>query len=244
MTAIEELTGLHLGFHDYSSSPTLPIERREHRSPSCLRNKAKDSTVCRDHCGSAGAVDQEVIRRPEGWVHTCPWGLSKIDLPFLDEDGQLSGTVFAVAKEHTHFTEEQLNHRRQALLPLLSMFEKEMKQRAQPFSENHDRITDTHEFIKINLELPVRAEDLASHLNLSPSRTRSWLKSTFKKSFSALMVDARLKRAEQMLIGTSWSVAQISERLQFYDPSQFSRAFKTKKGSPPLKFRQKFLQGV
>jgi len=243
-SALEQFIGMKLGFHDIFSSLNLPIERKEHRSTSCLKMKAKDFKVCHRHCGSGGQVDRELSQHPDGWVHPCPWGLHKINLPLMDSKGHLEGYLFAVSKEGERFSGLELELRRKALLPLKAYIEKKVHDSIIKSSKEENRAQTTLEFIGNNLDKPIMAEDLAKFLKLSPSRTRGWIKSHFGVNFSRILSNERIKRTEQLLIHTRLSISQISERFHFYDSSQFSRAFKEYQGVSPIKFRKSYQDRV
>lgn len=244
MASLEDLLGIHLGYHNSLPVLNLPRERREHLAPDCLRMKAKNYSKCSRHCGSGGKVDEELSNRPEGWIHRCPWGVQKIDIPLRDQKGQLDGYLFGVCDIRRTFSEEELEQRRNAMLPLKSLIESELHRENQLESHEETRTAKTLRFIENNLENPVSAEDLAKYLNISSSRTRNWLKKVVGLSFSRLLLKHRLQYAEQLLIRTRISITEISEKLHFYDSSQFSRSFKEAKGIPPLKFRQSYQQRV
>ncbi len=81
-------------------------------------------------------------------------------------------------------------------------------------------------------------EQIARVNQVSPRTIERYLRQE-KVSFRALLQQARLERARELLQGSRIPVAQIALRLGFSDATNFSRAFRRALGITPAAFRQR-----
>ena len=81
-------------------------------------------------------------------------------------------------------------------------------------------------------------QDLADLLNLSPRQVQRVLRSSFGKTFSQKLADARMAAASQLLAGTDLSVTEIAERVGFSSIEHFSAAFHRLMGESPRQYRK------
>ncbi len=80
--------------------------------------------------------------------------------------------------------------------------------------------------------------ELSGLLNLSARQTQRLLQSSFGKTFSQKLTDARMAAACQFLNGTGLSVTEIAERVGFSSIEHFSNAFRRSMGVSPREYRR------
>ncbi|PSL17285.1 AraC family transcriptional regulator [Shimia abyssi] len=77
---------------------------------------------------------------------------------------------------------------------------------------------------------------VAKDLSISPSTLRRELKRN-DTSYSLVLTNMRLERAEHLLKESGISIAEIGKLVGFENPSSFARAFRSKSGQTPKEFR-------
>ncbi len=87
-------------------------------------------------------------------------------------------------------------------------------------------------------------EFYASSLLCGVSRINELCKKYYGKTFSRVIKSRMILEIKKRLIYSSQSISEIAYDLEFSDPSNFVRYFKTNEGLTPLKFRKKFLKPV
>lgn len=83
-------------------------------------------------------------------------------------------------------------------------------------------------------------EQIARHVNLSPSRISHLFKENIGVSILSWREDQRTNKAKFLLQTTPLSIFQIAQHLGYTDQFYFSRVFKAKTGLSPKKFRYIF----
>jgi transcriptional regulator GlxA family with amidase domain len=53
------------------------------------------------------------------------------------------------------------------------------------------------------------------------------------------MQQARVEKAKQLLTGTTWSIARITEAVGYADVPSFSRLFASRVGETPARYRRR-----
>lgn len=81
-------------------------------------------------------------------------------------------------------------------------------------------------------------EDLAKYMNFSRRQVSRILRQMYGMSFRRLLIDARLHRAEQLLLTTNYSIEQIAEMVGYTSLSGFYAAFQQKFKTSAGKYRQ------
>lgn len=84
------------------------------------------------------------------------------------------------------------------------------------------------------------ASSVASELNLSVKYLSDCLKQLTGQTTQQLIHEKLLERAKDLLTTTNFSISQIAYELGFENPQSFSKLFKNKTSTTPLKFRESF----
>lgn len=83
----------------------------------------------------------------------------------------------------------------------------------------------------------VRMSDIASSLHISQSRASHLFKKLTNKTLTQYTTDLRIAEAKKLLLTTQMKIKDISEALEFQDPTIFCKYFKKYTGCTPLKYR-------
>ena len=109
-----------------------------------------------------------------------------------------------------------------------------LRQIASVGSQSH-QIAQAIEWLKRHYTLPLRIEDLAAHVHMSPS--------TFHQHFRALTAMSplqyqkwlRLNEARRLMLTERLDAATAAFQVGYESPSQFSREYRRVFGAPPLR---------
>lgn len=93
-------------------------------------------------------------------------------------------------------------------------------------------------YIENNLSMTLTVSEIAEKLFVSPNTLSHRFKKEMGEPVGKYIDSLIFYKAEQLLMGSELSVAQISAELGFYDRFYFSRRFKEKFGIPPLIYRK------
>ena len=102
-----------------------------------------------------------------------------------------------------------------------------------PTASLAERATRLFERNLVNISLP----SIASKLNMSPNYLSAKLHQETGKTFSELLLDARMKKAERLLADPANRVGAISALVGYANTKSFIRAFRLYFGSSPTAFR-------
>ena len=93
-------------------------------------------------------------------------------------------------------------------------------------------------YCNLNLDKPIKVQEIADHLNLN----RSYLARLFKQktgvSLKQYLSHLRIENAKELLTKTELPVNVIACSIGFSDPLYFSKFFKKRTGHSPEKYRQ------
>lgn len=105
------------------------------------------------------------------------------------------------------------------------------------------RIKIVNQFLYDNLINPIKINDVAALVNMTPSAFSHFFKKRTQRSFSDYLSDLRIGNAARQLIESEKTISEICFESGFNNISNFNRAFKEKKGCTPTEFRsqQKYI---
>jgi len=124
------------------------------------------------------------------------------------------------------------------LLDLVTKFRYEDKTGANPVARHHaELIQETVRHIHETVEAPLSVKDLAKRASYSPAHFSSLFKKVTGQTVEAVIVQARIDKARQLLRRSDLSIGQIAEAAGYRDVYFFSRQFKSKTGQTPSQYR-------
>jgi len=105
------------------------------------------------------------------------------------------------------------------------------------------RIKIVNQYLYDNLINPIKINDVAALVNMTPSAFSHFFKKRTQRSFSDYLSDLRIGNAAKLLIESEKTISEICFESGFNNISNFNRAFKEKKGCTPTEFRsqQKYI---
>lgn len=180
-----------------------------------------------------GALPQLEMRRQD-----APWpGLDGLQRGHFDADDPLHALADYVVQR---FQQESLAE--QELRTLGGLLVDEMGRFfAQPRPPRHALSRELQravQFIDDHLQQPIYLEHAAQVAN----RSLSWLHRAFRESLGTTptryVIAARIRRARQLLAGSSLSVAEVGQAVGVGDPYYFSKLFKAHTGISPMLYRR------
>lgn len=92
-------------------------------------------------------------------------------------------------------------------------------------------------YIQQNYMNPMTLENLCNYVSLSPSYVSSIFSQYLHKSPMAYVAEKRIAAAEDLLVSSSMSIAQIATEVGFQDAFYFSKKFKQLTGLTPRQYR-------
>jgi AraC-like DNA-binding protein len=94
-------------------------------------------------------------------------------------------------------------------------------------------------YCSFHLAEPLSVADMAARAHLSPSHFSAIFRQRFGVSPHQYLLHLRVQRAQELLLTSHYSLAQISEQCGFADVHHFSKVFKRVFGLPPGAYRDR-----
>lgn len=95
------------------------------------------------------------------------------------------------------------------------------------------------DYISTHLNQPIKLQDIAGAVYLSPSHLSRTFKSLTGQSIVDFVQDQRLAKAEELFAATDLSVTEVAGRVGFRDAAYFTTCFKNSRGVSPGQYRKK-----
>ena len=89
-------------------------------------------------------------------------------------------------------------------------------------------------WLKRNATRPIRMEELAREMRMSPSAMHSWFRAVTSMSPLQYQKQLRLQEARRMLFSECLDAGTVSRRVGYESSSQFSREYRRFFGAPPM----------
>lgn len=105
-------------------------------------------------------------------------------------------------------------------------------------SARRKQLSDAADYMALHLDRPVTNAELAKLVGLSEVYFRKLFTSHYGRSPIAYHQDLRIRKACQLLEGDAGSVGDIAAALGYANIYDFSRAFKTRLGVSPSKYKE------
>jgi AraC-like DNA-binding protein len=90
-------------------------------------------------------------------------------------------------------------------------------------------------WLRRNAARPIRMEELAREMHMSPSAMHSWFRAVTSMSPLQFQKQLRLQEARRILLSESADAGSVSRRVGYESASQFSREYRRFFGEPPLR---------
>ena len=101
-------------------------------------------------------------------------------------------------------------------------------------------VTQAKKYMDENFSKPIKLQDIAAHVNLSPNYFHSLFSDAVGKTPLAYLTDRRIFAVRELLCTTSLTLLEISERCGFCNQQYMSSLFKKKNGLTPAKFKKEY----
>jgi len=124
----------------------------------------------------------------------------------------------------------------------------EAQEQEAPEEEEQDNPANSHivrsalKYMEVHYAEKLTLTELADKVYVSPWYLSKLLNKFTGKSFSDLLHQARIKKAEKLLDDPSLKIQEISDLLGYYDVTHFSRIFKRIKNMSPNEYRNSIHQ--
>ena len=109
-------------------------------------------------------------------------------------------------------------------------------EKADPTTE---KINTAVEILRNDTTSKISPEEVAERIGISYSLFRRIFKENMGTSPAQYQMDIRLRRAQELLTTTNYSIAKIGEILGFTDTAQFSTFFRKRQNTTPREYRNK-----
>ena len=103
-------------------------------------------------------------------------------------------------------------------------------------------ITGIIRYLQEHLDKEISLNILADEFHLSSQYISQLFKSEIGVNFLAYLTSIRMERAKKLLLATSLSIGEISEKCGYADYRVFTKVFKKEEGSTPSQYRRNFLE--
>lgn len=122
----------------------------------------------------------------------------------------------------------------------ISMFDSRTKDKAEVLEEQP--IMRIVRFLQEHLEEEISLNVLAEKFHLSAQYISQLFKNEIGVNFLAYLTTIRMEQAKKLLISTSLSIAEISEKSGYADYRVFTKVFKKAEGVTPSQYRRDFME--
>ena len=127
--------------------------------------------------------------------------------------------------------------RNESQLKIYSTFYELLDSLVSQNEQNSDRLTFVMKYIEDHMQDPTLSNvELAKYLGISEGYFRKQFQSYYRVTPKQYILDARIRKAKQLLIDTPFTVAAIAEECGFSSVYHFCRFFKQRTGKTPTQY--------
>ncbi len=130
------------------------------------------------------------------------------------------------------------------LLKITSIFIKDKIAEINDNDKTKQRLLPVLEYIRKNIDLPIKIDDLTEILYVSKEHLIRLFKAATGKTPLEYITDSKIQKAMSMLEENNCSVSAISEKLSFTNPSYFSKIFRQRLKMTPSEYKKKHLSSI
>lgn len=120
------------------------------------------------------------------------------------------------------------------------VFGSELASRVALHRQGREMIAKAKTFIHTHFHQQISLEDVADHVQLSPTYFTKLFKEKMNETFIGYLTDYRIQTAKKLLQHTELGLKEIADRTGYNDPNYFSRVFKKAAGCSPKEYRKSF----
>ena len=122
----------------------------------------------------------------------------------------------------------------------IALFQRQCVQREE--AQEQRTIHSITRYLQGHLAEDVSLSVLAEEFHLNPQYISQLFKSEIGVNFLSYLTNIRMEQAKKLLLTTSLSVAEVSERAGYGDYRVFTKVFKKSEGITPSQYRRDFLE--
>ena len=104
--------------------------------------------------------------------------------------------------------------------------------------------TDITDYISLNIELPMKVEDVAANFGYSTKYLSSFFQKSFGTSMKTYILNTKMDVAKAMLTDTNLTISQIAYNIGFTNSHNFSTCFKKIVGLTPSDYRDGYAKRI
>lgn len=137
------------------------------------------------------------------------------------------------------FSEINIKNCLQELLIFLIRYNLHKNNKYAPNIDMNDSIMqEAAKFIRANYQKNLSLEDVAGHVNISPTYFSKKFKTATGFGYREYLINIRIQQASRLLLETKMSITEIALECGFNDSNYFGDVFRRAKGISPLKYRK------
>ena len=106
------------------------------------------------------------------------------------------------------------------------------------YDSNVRTVRQIHEFMIQNIHNRYTIEELSQRFLINPTTLKTTFKSVYSQPIAAYMKAYRIKQAQELLLHTDRTAADIAQAVGYGNQSKFSQAFKDLTGMLPREYRK------
>ena len=122
----------------------------------------------------------------------------------------------------------------------ISLFQREISENENP--EEERAIYGITRFVQEHSAEDISLSVLSDEFHLNPQYISQLFKNEIGVNFLSYLTNIRMEQAKKLLLTTSLSITEISERSGYKDYRVFTKVFKKSEGITPSQYRRDFLQ--
>jgi len=103
-----------------------------------------------------------------------------------------------------------------------------------------ERINIIYQHVFNQFKHPVKLEEVAALIHMSPNSFCRYFKTRTRKTFSSFLLEVRINHACKLLTETDLTISEICYKSGFNNFSNFNRHFKKETGNTPLQYKTKY----
>lgn len=109
------------------------------------------------------------------------------------------------------------------------------------YNKYSDRKKAIKRFIRTKYNLPIKLDDLAREVYLTPQYLANFIKREFNNTFLHMVLQVRLEKAKRQLLQSNLSITKIALNTGFPNTQSLNRAFKAQNKINPIEYRKQHL---